>query len=129
MNYGSLTSDRRRHLLRQLFNEAPHLLALQQEIIETALAACQRIKLLTGREKQVLAGVSLGLQHKEIARALGMSPRTVEIHRANIIHKMQLRSSKDVARAGIYAGYDLLYKTLFERELGSLPEEGLGHVA
>jgi two-component system response regulator FixJ len=47
---------------------------------------------LTGREIQVMNALCEGLTGKEVAAALGIAPRTVEVHRSNILHKMECRS-------------------------------------
>jgi two-component system response regulator FixJ len=48
----------------------------------------QRCERLTPRERQVMELVVAGLANKEIARDLDLSPRTVEVHRAHVMHKM-----------------------------------------
>jgi DNA-binding CsgD family transcriptional regulator len=67
---------------------------------------------LTGRERDVLTHLVDGLSNKEIGRALGISPRTVEIHRANMMTKLGANSSPDAVRIGIYAGLDKLSDTV-----------------
>jgi two-component system response regulator FixJ len=58
----------------------------------------QTLARLTPRERDVLSGVVSGRSSKEIARALGISPRTVELHRANLRIKTQTRSLADLVR-------------------------------
>jgi FixJ family two-component response regulator len=53
---------------------------------------------LSARERQVMALVTQGLANKEIARHLGISPRTVENHRARVMEKMQADSIADLCR-------------------------------
>jgi len=48
---------------------------------------------LTRRERQVLDGIAQGLSTKEIALALGISPKTVEFHRSNLLRKFDARSA------------------------------------
>jgi DNA-binding CsgD family transcriptional regulator len=48
---------------------------------------------LTRRERQVLDGIAQGLSTKEIAQALGISPKTVEFHRSNLLRKFDARSA------------------------------------
>ncbi|MDP4576044.1 LuxR C-terminal-related transcriptional regulator [Qipengyuania sp. G39] len=64
------------------------------------------IGLLTGREMDVLKGLVDGASNKEIARRLGISPRTVEIHRANMMGRLNAQSVADAVRIGLYAGLD-----------------------
>ncbi|TAL03256.1 MAG: response regulator [Rhodospirillaceae bacterium] len=58
----------------------------------------QRLDTLTAREKEVLEGLLIGHPNKTIAFDLSMSPRTVEVHRARIMQKMQARSLSELIR-------------------------------
>ena len=60
-----------------------------------------RAALLTEREREVLELVAAGEPNKIIARHLGISFRTVELHRAHIIEKLQARSLSDLIRMAI----------------------------
>lgn len=62
-----------------------------------------RIALLTDREREVYERVVAGRQSKEIAFELGTSPRTIEVHRARVMHKMQARTVQDLVRMAIAA--------------------------
>jgi two-component system response regulator FixJ len=64
----------------------------------------RRLDELTERERQVLSGVVAGLPNKAIGYDLDISPRTVEVHRANIMAKMQARSLADLVRMALSAG-------------------------
>ncbi len=55
-----------------------------------------RFNSLTPREREVMGEVVRGLANKSIARNLGISSRTVEVHRKNLMHKMQARSPADL---------------------------------
>lgn len=60
-----------------------------------------RISSLSPREKDVLAGLIEGRANKQIAFDLGISPRTVEIYRANLMNKMQANSLSDLVRMAL----------------------------
>ena len=60
-----------------------------------------RISSLSPREKDVLAGLLQGRANKQIAFDLGISPRTVEIYRANLMSKMQADSLSDLVRMAL----------------------------
>jgi two-component system response regulator FixJ len=60
-----------------------------------------RAALLTPREREVFELVVAGEPNKVIARHLGISFRTVELHRAHIVEKLQARSLSDLIRMGI----------------------------
>ena len=59
---------------------------------------------LTDRERDVLEGLAQGLPNKTIAYDLGISPRTVEVHRANLMTKLSVRSLSDALRLAFAAG-------------------------
>jgi two-component system response regulator FixJ len=71
---------------------------------ERAHAAATAIAALTGRERDVLDGLAQGLPNKTIAYDLGISPRTVEVHRANLMAKLQVRSLSEALRIAFAAG-------------------------
>jgi two-component system response regulator FixJ len=62
-----------------------------------------RISSLSPREKDVLAGLIEGRANKQIAFDLGISPRTVEIYRANLMNKMQADSLSGLVRMALLA--------------------------
>jgi len=59
---------------------------------------------LTAREQDVLDGLAQGLPNKTIAYDLGISPRTVEVHRANVMTKLGVRSLSEALRIAFAAG-------------------------
>jgi two-component system, LuxR family, response regulator FixJ len=63
-----------------------------------------RLATLSNRERDVLEGLVAGLANKEIAYQLGISPRTIEIYRANLMTKMQAGSLSDLVRMALIAG-------------------------
>ena len=64
-----------------------------------------RLDLLTEREREILTGVVAGLPNKTIAYDLDISPRTVEVHRANVMAKMDAKSLPELVRMAIAAGF------------------------
>ncbi len=70
---------------------------------ELASNAAVRLQLLTPREREVLDGLAKGLPNKTIAYDLGISPRTVEIHRANLMTKLGVRSLSEALRIAFAA--------------------------
>lgn len=65
--------------------------------------ARSRISALTRREREVLAGVANGLSNRMIGQKLGISPRTVEIHRSNMLSKMGAHHTSEAIRIAIEA--------------------------
>jgi two-component system response regulator FixJ len=66
-------------------------------------AVTARLKSLSERERQVLDGLVAGNANKTIAHDLGISPRTVEVYRANVMTKMQAKSLPELIRMTLTA--------------------------
>jgi len=64
----------------------------------------ERLAALSKREHDVLEGLVAGRANKQIAFDLGISPRTVEIYRANLMDKMKATSLSDLVRMALVAG-------------------------
>jgi two-component system response regulator FixJ len=68
------------------------------------IAVDGRLAGLSNREREVLEGLVAGRANKQIAFDLGISPRTVEIYRANLMTKMQAASLSELVRMALTAG-------------------------
>lgn len=89
-----------------LLNSVRKAIALdEQRRAEQRQFSCidQRLKLLTTREREVLTWITEGKSNKIIARILDISSRTVEIHRANILNKMQAESIAELVKMDLTA--------------------------
>jgi two-component system, LuxR family, response regulator FixJ len=89
----------------------PNITPSASELPAVAMAiissnAFSRYKPLTQRERAVLAQVMIGARSNEIGRMLGISPRTVEFHRANIIEKFEAKNTADLVRIALSRRYD-----------------------
>jgi two-component system, LuxR family, response regulator FixJ len=67
-----------------------------------------RIVRLTRREREVMQGIARGDQNKVIAKDLGISPRTVEIHRARVMTKLEVSSVADIVKISLSSGLKAL---------------------
>ncbi|BAK68517.1 NarL family two-component system response regulator [Sphingobium sp. SYK-6] len=103
-------------LLEKPFEKSALLRAIEEGFARMAAAdsasssardAEVRLAALTPREQDVLTGLAKGLPNKTIAYDLGISPRTVEVHRANLMVKLEVRSLSDALRIAFAAGLGL----------------------
>src|SRR3954453_9853532 len=76
--------------------------AAKSEAIAQDLSA--RVASLSPRERQVMEGLIAGLSNKLIAREYDISPRTIEVYRANVMTKMQANSLSELVRLAMRAG-------------------------
>ena len=99
--------------LEKPFDEDQLLAALKSTLSRDADMAVQKAELseindklavLSNRERQVLDGLVAGNANKTIAFDLGISPRTVESYRANLMTKMAANSLSDLVRMAMMAG-------------------------
>lgn len=65
----------------------------------------QMLATLSGREKEVLRGVVAGKMNKVIAYELGISQRTVEVYRANVMNKTHANGLSELVRIALLAGF------------------------
>ena len=63
-----------------------------------------RVESLSPRERQVMEGLVAGLSNKMIAREYDISPRTIEVYRANVMTKMEASSLSELVRLAMRAG-------------------------
>lgn len=77
---------------------------------------------LTARERDVLEGLAKGYPNKTIAYDLGISARTVEVHRANLMVKLGARSLSEVLRIAFAAGLGGLNNDVTKRPNASDPQ-------
>ncbi len=76
----------------------------QRHVARSGRAALvERLERLTPRERDVLGLLADGLQHREIAERLSISPRTVEVYKARMMEKLQCRSLAEAVRIGAQA--------------------------
>jgi len=78
--------------------------ASDQELMAQRKSIEQRLAKLSARERQVLDGLIAGHPNKSIAHDLGISPRTIEIYRANVMTKMEAASLSDLVRMALTVG-------------------------
>lgn len=76
--------------------------AARSEVVTQEIAA--RVATLSPRERQVMDGLIAGLSNKLIARDYDVSPRTIEVYRANVMTKMQANSLSELVRLAMRAG-------------------------
>jgi two-component system response regulator FixJ len=89
--------------LLESLEEGYRRLARKEATDDRVRDAAVRLQALTPRERDVLDGLAQGLPNKTIAYDLGISPRTVEIHRANLMTKLQARSLSEALRIAFTA--------------------------
>jgi two-component system response regulator FixJ len=75
---------------------------VRDDAMEAEVAA--RIASLSPRERQVMDGLVAGLSNKLIAREYDISPRTIEVYRANVMTKMQAGSISELVRLAMRGG-------------------------
>lgn len=101
LEYLALPLDEERFAatMARIGDEAARQAAERKRMVE----ARDRIASLSNREREVLEWLAEGSSNKAIARELDISPRTVEIHRANMMHKLGARHAAEAVRLRIEA--------------------------
>ena len=74
---------------------------VRREKLQRADQSERRLESLTPREREVLELVVQGQQYRQIAAALGISPRTVEVHRARLMEKLGVHSISELVRLSL----------------------------
>lgn len=92
-----------RDTIMSALNEAFALSNAKDEQRLTAAAAMARLDRLSGREREILDGLVNGQTNKMTAIKLGISPRTVEIHRAHMMERLGVRTLPDALRIALVA--------------------------
>jgi len=90
--------DRIRHCLQEKQN--------QRQLDVFSSRAKEIVSKLTPREHEVLQGLVEGLRNKQIAYNMGISIRTVELHRVHVMNKLEAKSLSDVLKIAIAADYE-----------------------
>ena len=80
----------------------------------TRARALMKLRLLSNRELQILRGLLAGMSNKEMGLSLAISPRTIEMHRANMMADLRLRSQAEAIRLAVDAGLRPLEHRAFE---------------
>jgi DNA-binding CsgD family transcriptional regulator len=70
---------------------------------DARLREAEKLAVLTAREREILDHAARGLHAKEIGRALGISPRTVEVHKSRIMSKLGVRNVAELVRFSLAA--------------------------
>jgi DNA-binding NarL/FixJ family response regulator len=99
------------------FIEAVHATARGKSYLSPSIAHCvveaiasphggapSSVAQLSGREREVLQLIAEGLSSKEIAAALGVSLKTIETHRSNLMGKLNIRKASKLVRVAIHEG-------------------------
>ncbi|HEX6690350.1 MAG TPA: response regulator [Burkholderiales bacterium] len=89
-----------REAIHKAFAREERRLALSEE----RAADAARLAALTPREREVLEHAARGLHAKEIGNALGISPRTVEVHKTRIMEKLGVRNIAELVRFAVASG-------------------------
>jgi len=99
---------RARVMVKMQARSLPHLVRMGQEIGARAersgimaTQAAQRVERLTPRQRDIFDDLVIGRTNRGIAANLNISPRTVEVHRARVMVKMQARSLPHLVRMAL----------------------------
>lgn len=88
-----------------VLGDASDRLASRMTTVQKSEHAATLISTLTTREADILRGLLNGLSNKSLAHELALSPRTVEMHRSNLMKKLQTRSLSETLQLALDAGF------------------------
>lgn len=97
-----LTATELRRMIAHVHSDAGRHADARRRLVD----ARKRIGTLSKREREVLDWLSEGCSNKAIARELDISPRTVEIHRANMMDKLGANHAAEAVRLRLEAGFE-----------------------
>ena len=89
--------------LRKAIDSAFEMEQQRSDLASATHVRAEKLQRLTGRERQVLQHVVRGLHAKEIAAALRISARTVEVHKMHIMEKLEVRNVAELVRFTVSA--------------------------
>jgi len=92
------------HLLRSCLTRAAELLDSSGDELDRKRESRSRLERLTAREREVLQCLVEGLSNREVAARLGISLRTAEMHRANMMKRMGVKGLAEAVRVAAEAG-------------------------
>ena len=92
-------------VINEAIERASEHLVVPEADADEANGIRARLQTLSERERQVLSAVVAGLPNKSIAYDLDISPRTVEVHRANVMAKMKAKSLPHLVRMALAGGF------------------------
>lgn len=94
-------------VLLQILERTFKALDANRAAIELRAQATKKLTMLTPREDDVLRGLAAGLSNKIIAFRLGLSVRTVEMHRSSLMDRLGVRSLPEALRIAFLAGLEV----------------------
>ena len=97
---GTISVDIRKWNSAEGASNDPSALAKTRQV----MLAVARVESLSERERQVLQALMAGSSHKVIAHDLGISARTVEVHRSHMMRRLGVRSLAEAIKLGVIAG-------------------------
>lgn len=93
--------------LDQIIDDCVEIFEPRWEHLEAEAQVRELVNRLTPREKEVLGCMAKGFSSRAIGEHLSISPRTVEVHRAHLLSKMQASNSPDAVRIALKAGLEI----------------------